>query len=233
MTTRTKPAAVPVLRATRSVLLDFDGPVCSIFAGLPAPQVAAELTTILTMYGQPIPPGVDQADPLDLIRHAGSRGPELLYLAERYLGGAELRAAETAEPTPGAAAFLVACRDTGRPVAIVSNNSAPAVTRYLDQVGLAPLVAHVEGRIPVAPELMKPHPTILRRALVAVEGAAASAVIVGDSTTDVQAGQAVGVRCLGYANKPGKDQRLRDAGADAVIGSMTELAELTSRTPAP
>jgi hypothetical protein len=31
------------MRATRYLLLDFDGPICSIFAGLPAPVVAQRL----------------------------------------------------------------------------------------------------------------------------------------------------------------------------------------------
>jgi phosphoglycolate phosphatase-like HAD superfamily hydrolase len=49
----------------------------------------------------------------------------------------------------------------------------------------------------------------------------------------VQAAQAASVRTLGYANKPGTDERLRLAGADVVVSSMTSLAELTGRTPAP
>jgi phosphoglycolate phosphatase len=56
-------------------------------------------------------------------------------------------------------------------------------------------------------------------------------VLVGDSTTDVAAAEAAGVRVLGFANKPGKDQRLRDAGADALVMSMSELADLTGSTP--
>lgn len=60
-------------------------------------------------------------------------------MAERYLTEAELRAAESAEPTPGAGEFLAACRDTGREVAVVSNNSAPAIARYPrpNRVGIA------------------------------------------------------------------------------------------------
>jgi hypothetical protein len=74
VTAGTELNAATVLRRTRFMLLDFDGPVYSIFAGLPAKRVAAELLTILTTYGQPISAGVDQADPLDVIRHAGYRG---------------------------------------------------------------------------------------------------------------------------------------------------------------
>jgi hypothetical protein len=37
-------------------------------------------------------------------------------------------------------------------------------------------------------------------------------------------GRAAGVRTIGYANKPGKRDRLTDAGADIVIDSMQALA---------
>jgi beta-phosphoglucomutase-like phosphatase (HAD superfamily) len=42
------------------------------------------------------------------------------------------------------AEFLTMCRATGRPVAIVSNNSAEAVRTYLDRVGMTELVDHLE-----------------------------------------------------------------------------------------
>jgi phosphoglycolate phosphatase len=56
---------------------------------------------------------------------------------------------------------------------------------------------------------------------------AESAAIVGDSITDVEAGPAADIWTIGYANKPGKDEAMRDAGADAVLGSMAELARAT------
>ena len=37
-----------IVARTRYLLLDFDGPVCSIFAGLPAPEVADELRKLFT-----------------------------------------------------------------------------------------------------------------------------------------------------------------------------------------
>jgi hypothetical protein len=38
-------AVSEILTETKSILLDFDGPVCSIFAHLTAPVIAAELRT--------------------------------------------------------------------------------------------------------------------------------------------------------------------------------------------
>jgi hypothetical protein len=36
---------------------------------------------------------------------------------------------------------------------------------------------------------------------------------------------------IGYANKSGKDDAMRDTGADVVIGTMAKLAELTGGPP--
>lgn len=47
MTTEARPAALTALAASRVVLLDFDGPVCSIFAGRAAPLIAHELADLL------------------------------------------------------------------------------------------------------------------------------------------------------------------------------------------
>lgn len=144
---------------------------------------------------------------------------------------AESKAAETAEATQGAGAFLTACVATGRTVPVVSNNSAGAVARFLERAGWIGHVRLVEGRDPADPTLMKPRPHVLLRTLRDLGVPADSAVIVGDSITDVEAGLAADVWTIGYANKPGKDEAMRDAGA--VLGSMADLAELTERTPAP
>jgi phosphoglycolate phosphatase len=54
---------------------------------------------------------------------------------------------------------------------------------------------------------------------------------VGDSITDVEAGLAADIWTIGYANKPGKDEAMREAGADLVLDNMAEFAQATQRTP--
>lgn len=54
--------------------------------------------------------------------------------------------------------------------------------------------------------------------------APASCVFIGDQTTDIEAGQAAGVSTIGFANKPGKVESLRGAGADAILTTMLDLA---------
>ncbi len=62
----------------------------------------------------------------------------------------------------------------------------------------------------------------MRAALDALALRAGEVVFVGDSVTDVEVARACGVRCIGYANKPGKRDVLGEAGA-FVIDSMWDL----------
>jgi phosphoglycolate phosphatase-like HAD superfamily hydrolase len=105
------------------------------------------------------------------------------------------------------------------------------VARYLTRAGWADLVRIVEGRDPSDPQLMKPLPSVLPRTPRDLNTPAEYAAIVGDSITDVEAGLAADLWTIGYANKTGKDDALRDAGADVVLDSMAELAQATQRTP--
>ena len=43
--------------------------------------------------------------------------------------------------------------------------------------------------------------------------------------------QAADVWTIGCANKPGKEEAMRDAGADAVLGSMAEPARAAQQAP--
>jgi beta-phosphoglucomutase-like phosphatase (HAD superfamily) len=101
-----------------------------------------------------------------------------------------------------------------RPVAIVSNNSAAAITAYLNRREMAWSVAHVLGRDPHDPARMKPNTWTLTRALDQLDVAASDAVLIGDAVTDVEAARALGMPSIGYANHPAKTDALRGAGAD-------------------
>jgi hypothetical protein len=91
-----------LLAEVDAILLDFDGPVCTIFAGYPAPKVATELVGLLQRQGAIMPPGLATgSDPLEVIRWAGATGNQaMMQTVEDALCDAELRAAESATPTP-------------------------------------------------------------------------------------------------------------------------------------
>jgi phosphoglycolate phosphatase len=212
-----------LLVQTRYLLLDFDGPVCAMFAGLTAREVVLELLDVVDADTTPVPDRVASAsDPFDVLRYAATIDAELARRVEAALRSAEMRATEGARPTPDTPELVQAWRNTGRPLSIVSNNSTAAVGRYLAIYEID--VDLVVGRTSADPSLLKPSPHLVTQALEAFGAEPASCTFVGDSVDDVLAGSRVGVRNIGYANKPGKDQALARAGADLVVSGMDALA---------
>ncbi|MFF3553446.1 HAD family hydrolase [Streptomyces tsukubensis] len=215
-----------VLSAARHVLLDFDGPVASVFAGYPAPEVAQHLHDFLSKEGGSLPADwAAESDPLALLRAVADQRPAHTVAADAYLGQLEGEAVKVAAPTPGGESLLQACRETRRTVWIVSNNATAAIAAYLAAHDLEGQVAGVFGRVPGDPASMKPNPRLLLDALAAAGAAPSGAVFIGDAVRDVEAGAAAGVATIGYANKPHKDQKLRAAGAVAVTDSMLAIAQ--------
>jgi phosphoglycolate phosphatase-like HAD superfamily hydrolase len=214
---------VAIVGRTRNILLDFDGPISSIFANHPAPVVAAELRGLLVGHGVALPETMrDEADPIEILRYTATLDrPWLTTAIDDALRAAELTAARTAEPAPYAHDVIVTAHRTGRRVAVVSNNSAESINAYLSTHGLTNLVHPVIGRAYAEPSLMKPNPAPLRQAMATLRGAPGTSLLVGDSVSDVDASRAAQIAAVGYANKPGKKQRL--AHADVVITSMGEL----------
>jgi phosphoglycolate phosphatase-like HAD superfamily hydrolase len=223
---------VQLLEDAEAVLLDFDGPVCSVFAGYPAHRVADQLRRRLTDHGIELAGPISRTrDPLAVLRLTAGLAPDHVPELDDALAEAETLAAGLAPGTPGAAEFLERCRRTGRRVVIVSNNGADGVQTYLRDHGLASLVHGVFGRPTHRPDLMKPDPAMIREALDYLAVAPGAAVLVGDSDTDVRAAHACAVPAIGYANRAEKRHTLAHAGADVVIESMFDLVDSPVTSP--
>jgi phosphoglycolate phosphatase-like HAD superfamily hydrolase len=215
-----------IVSRTRHLLLDFDGPVCSIFAGMSADTVAEKLRRRLSALGIAIPDEVlSTSDPLEVFRAIAARGRDVGQRAQRELTLLEVQAVTIAQPADGGAELIGAARQSGRSVAIVSNNSGQAVATYLKHHGLTRYVSAVIGRDDPDPAHMKPSPYRLRQAIEMLQAAPGECALVGDSISDVIAAHAADLAAIGYADKPGKDERLAEAGADAVIMRLAELIE--------
>jgi HAD superfamily hydrolase (TIGR01509 family) len=212
-----------ILGTAEAVLFDFDGPICSVFDGYPAPQITQELRELARQTRGELAPALEQAPSPHELLLAAAGDSELAQQLEAALQKSELTAIETARPTPGAAESIAACNSTGRLVAIVSNNFAGAVAKYLVRVRLADGVSHVEGRNPTDPTMMKPDPYLLQRAIRKLGVKPSACVFIGDQTTDIEAGRAAGISTIGYANKPGKVEAL--SSADVVLTTMFDLAK--------
>jgi HAD superfamily hydrolase (TIGR01509 family) len=217
-----------LLAETDTVLLDFDGPICGIFAGHPAPGIAADLVEVLRRHGVEVPPNVaTEQDPLEVLRWTDkAASPALTRAIEDALCQAERRAVESAAPTPYGREVIVAAHQAGMGVAIVSNNSAGAVSAYLNAHRLNSYVSPIVGRAYAEPSQMKPNPAPILRAVQAIGTPPNRSVLVGDSLSDIEGARAAGVRSIAYANRPAKEEPFRQAGADAVITSMKAVARL-------
>ncbi|MEV8093711.1 HAD-IA family hydrolase [Kitasatospora sp. NPDC085879] len=227
--TTTRSSLARVLRPVKHVLLDFDGPMCSVFAGLPAPEVAHRLRSQVLTNSEHLAVGTDaETDPLALLRLIAAAEPDLVGLADQVLAGLETEAVQAGQPNTGGEAVLRACALSGRMVSVVSNNAGAAIERYLSDHGLRSYVVGVFGRTPGEPSSMKPSPRLLLDAMEAVGSKPAECIFIGDAARDVEAGEAAGVATIGFANKPGKDAKLAAAGAVVIVDSMQLIADTLS-----
>jgi HAD superfamily hydrolase (TIGR01549 family) len=214
----TIPELSALLSGAKAVLFDFDGPLCDVFAGMPADGVARRLEGILGER-------VDTDDPLQVLRESVRLGQDVVHAVEDALIAAELAAVDCSRPTAGGVEAVHACLAAGKQVGVVSNNSSAAVREFLQGVELVSTVP-VVGRSYGDPGRMKPHPWSLETALRLFKVSGSEVVFVGDSITDIQAADAVGILSIAYANKMGK-REVFHAMDVVVVDDMREISDAT------
>ncbi|GAA0970852.1 HAD family hydrolase [Acrocarpospora macrocephala] len=216
---------IDLLNEAKALFLDFDGPVCDIFSGLPAPVVAERLKSLLVAAGAQLPPEVAELDdPLKVLRRTPDFAPDLLDVVERAFMAHELEASESARITPGVDQVIKESVDSGRPVVIVSNNSEPAIKAVCERAGFADKLSGIVGRPIGYPGLMKPHPRPIFAACGIVGVDPSETVLIGDSDFDMRSAADAGAPSVGLAHSPQKAEALKSTGAAELIGDMNELA---------
>ncbi|MFF0450405.1 HAD family hydrolase [Streptomyces sp. NPDC004609] len=222
-------AVLGLFAGAKSVLFDFDGPICHLFERHPAPRIAAELRDWARLNlpdGLPAVPSASFHDPLALLRAAAARHPEseLVSRMESRLTSHERRAAGIADPTPGADQLIRRLDEAGYQLAVTTNNSPDSVRIYLDRMALTRHFGErrIHGRTGDL-TLMKPNPACLRRALAETGSTPAESLMIGDSAADCQAAARIGVPFLGYARNEPKWRQLIEAGATEIVSSISEL----------
>lgn len=220
-----------LVAGARFVLFDFDGPICRLFAGHTAEQVAKDqvrwleergLRGLLTEEEQAEP------DPHIVLRMVDRRHPDsdLVFELEKRLTLQELRAVESAYPTAHVDPLIRTWHALGVRLAVATNNSPLAAARYLTTRGLTECFApHFYGRTQDL-SLLKPHPHCLNRALSALGAEPSETLMIGDQPTDFEAAQSAGVSFLGYARNEDKKEELRDAGAKVVVEEFKSVLKI-------
>jgi phosphoglycolate phosphatase len=223
-----------IITATRHLFLDFDGPICSIFAGLKPATIADRLREVIISHGITPPADIEAtSDPFDVFIYAASVSPDLGAEVEVAMTDLEVAAVPSAEPTPGVHAVVTSCRDSGRTLTVVSNNSDRAVRAYLTRHALDGQISTVVARTSPDPDLLKPCPHFLQQAITASKADPETCTLVGDQLTDIDAARQAGTHSIGYANKPGKAEALANADAGAIITSLAPLALALRAHPLP
>ncbi|MGW0252771.1 HAD family hydrolase [Nocardia goodfellowii] len=220
-----------LLQTRRCILLDFDGPICSVFAGISDRAATIELAAAIK---SPLPDAVAASnDPFDVLRYSATLGESIARVVEAEFTTIELKAVRTARPTPHAHNVIRAAVAKSGVVAVVSNNSSAAVRQYLAEHGIAAMVAGVYGRTTADVAHLKPSPYLLRTALAGLNVHPYECAFIGDSVTDIEAAHAIPIAAIGYANKPGKADRLDSYSPAAVIDSMADVLDALTATDAP
>jgi HAD superfamily hydrolase (TIGR01549 family) len=211
-----------IIARTRYLLLDFDGPICSIYAGLPAPTVAEKLRQL---FPGELPDEIaNTPDPIEVFTYAATVSDDMAARVEAEMADLEVAAVPTAEPTPYVHEVIASARESGRVIGVVSNNSPRAVNAYLDRHSLSGGIRLVVARTSHDPALLKPSPYLIDKAVRGLDADPDATVLVGDSFTDIEAARSANVASVGYANKSGKRERMIQLKAGAVITSMADLA---------
>ncbi|QNS05017.1 HAD family hydrolase [Streptomyces xanthii] len=220
------PELIGLLRGTRVVLLDFDGPICRLFAGRPALGIAELQERWLESQGlgeMLTEEERELRDPHGTLARLARDKPrtDLVMALEQSLTAQELRAVPTAWPTPYADPLIRTWCAVGVRLAITTNNSAEAARRYVHDRGLSGCFEpHIYGREASELTRLKPDPWSLQRALNAMGADPARTLMVGDAASDCAAASAAGVSFLGYARNATKAAALREAGARHLVTDL-------------
>jgi phosphoglycolate phosphatase len=123
-------------------------------------------------------------------------------------------------PYPGIMDMLEKCKETGIPMAIVSNKADPFV-KSLHDIFFRDLISTAIGEAPTLPR--KPAPDMVYAAMEALGVSAENAYYVGDSEVDVLTARNAGLPCLSVTWGFRTVDQLLAAGATDLIHSPEEL----------
>ncbi len=175
-----------------------------------------------------------------LHRHMGMGGDQLVTTltdeAFEAAYGEDVRAAEkalyfaamqTVAPLEGARDLLDVLRRRGHQVILASSAKAQEVDHYIE---LLDARTRVDGWTTSADvQHTKPEPDLVNAALEKLDGA--EAVMVGDSTFDIEAAKRAGVATIAVRTGGYSAAELEEAGAACVFDSIVELMAAIDDTP--
>jgi len=209
-----------------TVVFDLDGTLVDT-----APDLVATLNVILAREGLP-PVAYDAARKMvgggarAMIERGlaaedrKAAGAEVDRLVHDFIDHYATHIADRSRPFPGLADALDDLAAGGCRFAVCTNKLEWLSVRLLDALGLSARFAAICG--PDTFGIQKPNPELLRRTIARAGGQIGTAVMVGDSITDIATAHAAGTPVIavgyGYTETP-----VDELGPDRVIGALREL----------
>ena len=214
-----------------AVLFDWDGTLVDSRTAL----VAAWHDVTTEVLGQPWP--LAEEDVRVVLSRRGVEVFPLLTddpdrvqaLSERFTPAYERHAADGVRPFPGALELLEELGDRLVAVAVVTSK---ARVRYTADASRGRL-DHLVGAVACAEDVLrgKPDPQAVHHVLGSLRVPLDSAVLVGDTTVDMETARAAGIRSIGVTWGASRADELREAGADALVSTFDELRDALRTGP--
>lgn len=147
------------------------------------------------------------------------RGLELAEQHRQHIRSANPRV----QLFPGMKELVIKLADKGLRLGVVTSAGRPAIERSI----VANEIDQFFGTCITSDDVsrLKPHPEPVEAALKELEISPDKAVFVGDSSFDILAGKAAGVRTIGVTWGYGTFGDLETAGANSIVNDSTELQD--------
>jgi phosphoglycolate phosphatase len=145
--------------------------------------------------------------------------------AHQILHEIEMNAAEVGSLIPGAEATLQNLRKKKMRVGIITRNCEDAVRRVFPKINDFCDVFVSRNLV----KKVKPHPDHLTYVMESLKTSGEESVMVGDHMIDIQAGKRAGMKTIGVLTGRIKKEEFEKAGADYVLGDVTEICGLLEK----
>jgi phosphoglycolate phosphatase len=208
----------------KTIVFDLDGTLVDSL-----PDIIASFQHGFACLGLPAP---TDAEVRPLIGHpleamyahfAPEHGPRLCTLYREHYA---LNFVNRSRPFPGVVELLRTLRERGYKLAVATTKRTDMARRFVEALGLTPALDHVQGTDGFP---HKPAPDVIHRALGALE--AQGLWMVGDTTHDIQAGQAAGLRTYAVTWGNHDERLLATATPDELQPDLGRLLDLLPPLP--
>jgi phosphoglycolate phosphatase len=210
----------------RTIVFDLDGTLVDT-----APDLIESLNAVFAREGLPPVPYeiarnmIGGGARMMIARGAEAEGQvfspaKLEQLFADFIAHYSEHIAKRSQPFPGLIDALDALSASGWRFAVCTNKLERLSVKLLKELGLAERFAAVCGQDTFG--VQKPDPEVLRRTIAAAGGKPQSAIMIGDSLTDIRTARAAGVPVIavdfGYTDTP-----VTELGPDRVISCFAQL----------